>query len=112
MVEITLSTSLFFLIFSGGLILWKAFASARGRPSQVAHQEAGQRGERASHSSLSLVTLGMMSFILFPLILVDVRWSEFRQEIGNTGFLYLFGFLLTGVVSYFYIVRVLRDEKP
>ncbi len=107
MFEIIVGVGISFLTLSCILLIWKIFGTVKTSPAVM--PESGLRtGERTAHSNLSLATIGLSSFFLFPLLLVGVRWSEFGKKIDTNGYLQMLGFLLTGVVSYLYFVRGTR----
>jgi hypothetical protein len=107
MLEIIVSVLVNFFTLSLIFLIWRLIGSVRSSKTIIKDNMIGT-GERSAHSNLSLVTIGIAAFFLFPILLVGVRWSEFGKKIDVNGYLNVLGFLLTGIVSYLYFVRALR----
>ena len=107
MLEIIVSVLANFFALSLVFLIWRLIGSVRSEGKGY-REKAVSTGERCAHSNLSLVTIGVAAFFLFPILLVGVRWSEFGKNIEASGYLNVLGFLLTGVISYLYFVRALR----
>ncbi len=107
MFEIIISVLINFLALSCLFIIWRLVGSVNA-PRPIRSEQLVRSGERSAHSNLSLVTLGIGSFFVFPMLLVGVRWSEFSKSIDMNGYLCVLGFLLMGIVSYLYFIRALK----
>ena len=107
MLEIIISVLVNFFTLSLIFLLWRLIGTVRS-PKSVSRDSMIGTGERSAHSNLSLVTIGIAAFFLFPILLVGIRWSEFGKKIEWSGYLNVMGFLFTGIVSYLYFVRALR----
>jgi hypothetical protein len=107
MIEIIVSVLINFSTLSLIFLTWRLIGSVRTSKTFTKDNMIGT-GERSAHSNLSLVTIGIAAFFLFPILLVGVRWSEFGKKIEADGYLNVLGFLLTGIISYLYFVRALR----
>jgi len=109
MFEIILSVLTNFIILSCIFLCWKVIGVIH-RTSKGASDLPVKTGERSAHSNLSLITVGVIGFFLFPILLVGTPWKELGTQISAAGHVHILGFLITGVVSYLYFVKSLKGD--
>lgn len=92
----------FWLIFSLSLRLFSDFSRSEA-PQKISTRS--HLGERAFHSPLLLIVVGMMSFFMFPMFLMFIESAEKQESFKIMDLTYVLLFLVTAVISFFYFVR-------
>jgi hypothetical protein len=96
------SAMCFWLLFSVGLRL---ISGSTGPEADKKPVPIGSHGERAFHSPLLLIVVGMMSFFIFPIFLMLIETVSAKEGFTSSDMFYILIFLATALMSFFYFVR-------